>query len=227
MENNNTVKMLNEKMTLRELLALTTPTNGISLPTPKALRLGSVPVAVYSRDNFSLTVYKNGFVAARTWKRYTVIRLDCCKDYRYATVHEKLARQKNSATKPDIKFEEFLDSPWPVRLLLTAEDRLEENNDLAAWRAICEHSEIAADVQQYNRYIHGESVENQVIEKMMREEMIKKLTDKQREVVELYYGEGYTQAEIAEMLGISQMTVSEMLENALKKFRKCANENGG
>ena len=46
------------------------------------------------------------------------------------------------------------------------------------------------------------------------------LTDKQKEVMILYYREGYTQAEIAEMLGLGRRTVSDRIEAALKKIRK-------
>ena len=109
--------------------------------------------------------------------------------------------------------------------MLTAEDQLEENNNKAAHRAITEHPAIAADVKEYNRYVHGESVEDMVINKIMKEEMLSTLTDKQREVYVLYYDEGYTLQEIGEMLGVTWVSVRNRLEGAIKKIRKYYAEN--
>lgn len=210
----------NEEMTLRELLTLISSTAGVTAPSMSALRDSGKPVAVYGSTDYSIEVYKNGFALVLSWKRHSVFRVDRCKDYHYDTQHEELAKAKKSAAKPDITFEDFLDLPWTVRLILTAEDKLEENNDLAARRAISEHPQVAAEVQQYNRWLHGESVENQVFDRMMKEEMLDRLTDKQKEVMILYYREGYTQAEIAEMLGISTVAVKNRLDGAVQKIRR-------
>ncbi|MBR2086611.1 MAG: hypothetical protein IJ906_05665 [Oscillospiraceae bacterium] len=227
MENkNNVATMLNAKMPLREMLTLISPAKG-KIPTPKYLRDNFKPVAICSLRNFSMTVYENGFAVVRGFKRYAVIRVDKCKDYTFHTVHEKLARQKNSATKPDIAFEAFLDVPWTSRIALTGQDKLDENNDLAAWRAIWEHSEIAEDVQQYNRYIHGESVENTVCNRLAHEEVLNLLTDKQKEALILYYGEGYTMQMIGDMLGITRDAVKDRVHGGLQRIRKYMERNGG
>ena len=215
-----TPSSVNDKLTLRELLTMISPTTGVSIPTAKALRESDTPIAIYATNNFSISVYPSGFALAVSYKRTTVVRVDECTDYSYDTLHEALANCKKSATPSHIGFEVFLDAAWPVRVTMTAEDRLEENNDLAARRAISEHPQVAADVHQYNGWLHGESVENQVFGRMMKEEMLERLTDKQKEVMILYYREGYTQAEIAEMLGIGRKTVSDRIEAALKRIRK-------
>lgn len=215
----------NVDMTLRELFAFLPTTKGLSIPTPKSLRLGSATVVSYTEFGISLTVYDNGFAVARDTKRYAVFRVDICKDYHYNTEHAELARQKKSATKPNIELDEFLDMPWTVRLMLTASDKLEENDEQAAHRAIAEHPSVAADVQAYNRLIHGESVEEQVINKMMKEEMFDLLTDKQRTVFKLYYDERCTQPEIAKMLHLTPSSVNQQLKSAVAKIRKYMTEN--
>ena len=50
-------------------------------------------------------------------------------------------------------------------------------------------------------------------------EQLDKLTDKQREVFLLYHQYGYTQQEIAEMLGIAQQVVARKLSAANAKIR--------
>lgn len=46
------------------------------------------------------------------------------------------------------------------------------------------------------------------------------LTDKQRQVIRLMFIEGYTQSEIASMIGISSAGVKKHLDKALEKLRK-------
>lgn len=47
-----------------------------------------------------------------------------------------------------------------------------------------------------------------------------KLTERQREVIELYYFKGMTQQEIADELGIGRRSVGNALEGAIKKLKK-------
>ena len=49
--------------------------------------------------------------------------------------------------------------------------------------------------------------------------MLEGMTEKQREVFILYFKEGYTQREIAGLIGISKQSVNERLEGAIKKVK--------
>ncbi len=220
-----TLTSLNDNLTLRELLTMISPTVGVSLPNAKALRESSTPVAVYAVPNFSISVYPSGFALAVSYKRTTVVRVDECTDYTYDTLHEELANCKKSATPSHIGFEVFLDTAWPVRVTLTAEDQLERNNNGAVWSKICLHPDVAADVKEYNRTVHGQSIEDMAFAKMEKEEMLERLTDKQREAYVLYYDEGYAQAEIAEVMGVSQKAVGQHIMLANKKIRKYMADN--
>lgn len=217
---------LNDKLTLRELLMMISSTAGVSIPTAKALRTSGDPIAVYAVLNFSISVYPSGFALAVSYKSATVVRVDECNDYTYDTLHETLANCKKSTIPSHIGFEVFLDAAWSVRVTMTAEDRLEANNDLAARRAVSEHPAVAASVQQYNRWLHGSSVEEVVLKKMEKEEMLERMTDKQREAYILYYDEGwYTMEEIGGMLGVTRDAVKDRLHGAVQKARKYMAEN--
>lgn len=98
---------------------------------------------------------------------------------------------------------------------------------MAARRAIFEHPAIASDVQQYNRYVHGESVENQVLGKMLKMDALSTLTDRQREAMLLYHVEGYTQEEIGRMLGISTTAARDRINAGIKRIRKYLYEMEG
>jgi len=219
------VTNLNEKMTLRELLTLIKSTAGLPIPTAKALRTTDYPVAIYSTDNFSITVYSCGFALAQSYKRTTVVRVDACGDYKYQTLHEKIADTKKSATPTHIGKDVFLDAAWPVRIMLTAEDQLERNNDGVARNAISKHADALANNPMYSgRY--DDSAEDIVIKKMEKEEMLSTLTDKQREAYVLYYDEGYTMQEIGEMLGISRDAVKDRIHAVQCKISKYKQKNG-
>jgi RNA polymerase sigma-B factor len=48
------------------------------------------------------------------------------------------------------------------------------------------------------------------------------LTDRQREIVRLRFGEDLTQSEIGERVGLSQMQVSRLLRQAIARLRETA-----
>jgi RNA polymerase sigma factor (sigma-70 family) len=54
----------------------------------------------------------------------------------------------------------------------------------------------------------------------LRELVATRLTDRQRRIVELYFYEGRTQAEIAAELGISQQVVSRQLFGVMREGRR-------
>ncbi|HOO28437.1 MAG TPA: sigma-70 family RNA polymerase sigma factor, partial [Lachnospiraceae bacterium] len=66
----------------------------------------------------------------------------------------------------------------------------------------------------------GESPETVYIRKETREEMLGRMTDRQREVFLLYYRDGFNQREIAQLLGISQQKVSKRLSAALANAKR-------
>lgn len=47
------------------------------------------------------------------------------------------------------------------------------------------------------------------------------LTERQRQVIEMYYWDGMTQEKIARGLGINQQNVQSYIQNSLEKLRKC------
>ena len=79
--------------------------------------------------------------------------------------------------------------------------------------------EAEEEAAEWNPGYHFESPERALIRKEMLREQLGKLTDRQREVFLLYHQCGYTQQEIAEMLGITQKAVDFRLDAAERKVR--------
>lgn len=65
----------------------------------------------------------------------------------------------------------------------------------------------------------NESAENSQIEKLALQEVLKKLSAKERTVIMLRFYDDKTQGEIAKKIGLSQVQVSRIEKQALKKIR--------
>ena len=209
-------------MTLRELKEQIETTEGLPKPTPRQLRDDGIVVDVYTADDYRITVYKSGFAVAQSGRHTTVVRVDECEAYTYDFDNSWLNGEEDA---PPHQFDAgyFLDLQWPIRLILTADDQLEENQDSHERKWISKHPEIADDK---NWMLGGySSFEDALLHRMEMEEMLRMLTEKQREVYLLYYKYGYTQQEIGKKMGISQESVSKHLLSTLKKVKKFYQNN--
>lgn len=65
---------------------------------------------------------------------------------------------------------------------------------------------------------------NRILDKIVIKDALLKLKEKQREAIELYFFEEYTQEEAAELLKITQASFSRRLERALESLKKLLEE---
>ena len=104
-----------------------------------------------------------------------------------------------------------------MRLLLEGEDRLVKN------REIChKEREVSYHAVSEEWFFLASPVLpplEQLIEKEKILELMGLLTERQRDIVILYFYYGETQWEIAKELGITQPTVSQTLMSALRRMR--------
>ena len=214
-----------QHMSLRELMIQTDSTRKIQrVPGKKKLVASGDPIDVYEGVETTLSVFQNGFVLAQVGKRYTVIRIDQCGSYRYRVDNRFLGKahpgmQELDATPHVFPLKYFLDKAWPLRIMLEAEDRLSLNQQSRERRKLSKHPEIPDRVECY-RNAMCRSAEEIVVQKMTVEEVLEKLTVRERTDFVLHDGYGYRMRELGEALGICQSTVSETLRRTRKKVRK-------
>ena len=67
--------------------------------------------------------------------------------------------------------------------------------------------------------IAGEEIEDGIINKVMIDEILEKLTPREKEIILLRYFRGKTQTEIAEVIGVSQVQVSRIEKQARERIR--------
>lgn len=70
--------------------------------------------------------------------------------------------------------------------------------------------------------IAGEEIENNVINKVLLDDILKQLKPREKQILILRYFKGKTQSEIAKMVGVSQVQISRIEKKAIEKIRKHA-----
>jgi RNA polymerase sigma factor (sigma-70 family) len=185
-------------------------TLGKELPTAAKLRnCDSEMIAKKElKDGSRLQVYKNGFALYETDGGSTVFRVDHCGGYTYFSRTEELS----------VTEEYFNDVDWWVRLLLEAEDRLTHNRN-----ARIENHEFSYDCEEQEmEWMLRKS--NSLFDDYMQQETLNTafdlMTQRQREVVQMYYIEGFGVREIAEIYGVTHQAISVTLSDIRKKFKK-------
>ena len=207
---------MNEQITLRELLEMITPAGLSRVPGKMVLKENATRIASHESEEFVISVFSCGYALAESGKRWTVFNVSGCGGYEYAADED----DRQLLRDEDFKFEDayFLDLPWPVRLSMEALDRLESNNDANESALLSEHPEEPGPRGRvYGRYL---SVEDEVIGKIEYEEMLAKLTPKQRQAYVLYFEEGYTLQEIGAMFSVSHEAISNRIKSLVTKLQK-------
>ena len=206
----------NAHITLHELKEKIDTVLEKKLPSFKALmEMKPMAVAQTTVDDASLTVYQNGYAVYEVDSARTVMAVDRCGDYRY---------DFTDGTYQIVPAETFEDAEWSLRLLMEGEKRMEHN--LSKTAAKYEEVSLKCDGSDWSATIMVDFMDEENVEMLADKELQKlyaamgKLTERQMEVVQLYFYKGMTQQEIAEEIGIGRRSVGNCLEGALKKIKK-------
>ena len=181
-------------------------TVGKKLPTARALRESGAAVVASAKvgADGELTVYQSGFYTYRAAGCMTVYAVDRCSGYAY-----------DGGEALDAAF--FEDQEWTLCLMLAGEDRLERNEN----RREEKQRGFSLDEEGSDRgWGDGADFTARIEDKDMVDRMLRLLTGRQREIMELCFVEGLTQQQIADRLGVGQRAVSFALEAAKKKLKK-------
>lgn len=182
-------------------------------PTARCLlENGKCVVSMENGREIQLLVYQEGYALYRIGKYTTVFPVHSCGDYCYENDGQQIC--------VDASF--FERQEWYVRLLLEGEDRLAKN------RETCHKGKVVSyhAVSEEWFFLSSPALPplEQLIEKEQILELMGLLTERQRDIVILYFYYGETQWEIAKELGITQPTVSQTLMAALRRMRDSQKE---
>lgn len=221
--------------TLGELLSLLNLGEKPPVPTPRELfeTLGT-PLA----DMSDCTLFSNGYAIYKNITGRTVVWLPYCTSFTY--YFNKLRDAEKDTLSETYELPEgFLETqPWVIAVTLIGDHRIEHNSmnrtgsrkdtvDLANKDNGDKDGEMEAVIadpfrRAFNWYDGhmGENPQDAIERRETREEMLATMTEKQREVFIMYYRDGMTQEQIAEVIGISRRTLREHLTCALERVKK-------
>lgn len=207
---------VNAHISLRELKNRVDKVLEKKIPGYKQLMAMNPEVVARTMVNgATLTAYTNGYATYEEDDAHTVLVVDRCGDYRY---------DFNDGTYEVVPAEVFEDAEWSVRLVMEGERRLESNRnkvsrDYEDFALSCDGSDWAdATMVDFMEAENAEMLADEELRKLYA--AMSKLTERQQEILQLYYYKGMSLQEIGDELGVTKVAVHYAMQVALKKLKK-------
>lgn len=182
------------------------------IPSVKSLKEHKVVVKEMINADTTISVYDHGYVLYTAGNQSTVFPLHSCDDYEYVSV---------TGDNKEFNKEFFDNENWYIRLLMEAEDRMAySQSKISTNHGVFSNSDVTDDAE----IMRGSSKDfvDDVIDREILNALIKELTERQKTVLNLIYFEEMRQQDVADYLGIKQQSVNDLLDRALKKMKKKA-----
>lgn len=182
------------------------------IPSVKSLKEHKVVVKEMINADTTISVYDHGYVLYIAGNQSTVFPLHSCDDYEYVSV---------TGDNKEFNKEFFDNENWYIRLLMEAEDRMAySQSKISTNHGVFSNSDVTDDAE----IMRGSSKDfvDDVIDREILHALIKELTERQKMVLNLVYFEEMRQQDVADYLGIKQQSVNDLLDRALKKMKKKA-----
>lgn len=182
------------------------------IPSVKSLKEHKVVVKEMINADTTISVYDHGYVLYTAGNQSTVFPLHSCDDYEYVSV---------TGDNKEFNKEFFDNENWYIRLLMEAEDRMAySQSKISTNHGVFSNSDVTDDAE----IMRGSSKDfvDDVIDREILHALIKELTERQKMVLNLVYFEEMRQQDVANYLGIKQQSVNDLLDRALKKMKKKA-----
>ena len=182
------------------------------IPSVKSLKEHKVVVKEMINADTTISVYDHGYVLYTAGNQSTVFSLHSCDDYEYVSV---------TGDNKEFNKEFFDNENWYIRLLMEAEDRMTySQSKISTNHGVFSNSDVTDDAE----IMRGSSKDfvDDVIDREILHALIKELTERQKMVLNLVYFEEMRQQDVADYLGIKQQSVNDLLDRALKKMKKKA-----
>jgi RNA polymerase sigma factor (sigma-70 family) len=187
-------------MNFEDLCKLIPEVNGEKLPSNKYLREN---VEVLISDS-SITVYKNGYFSYTDGIHTTVFTKNDCSEFSY---------KFSNGTESIINNIDELD--WKVVLFVVGEERIKENRKSNDEKHIDSFNDkiISELKDDYNFLEEFESDGN-------INALLSNLTEKQKQILDVYYIDGMTEEDVAQCLNVTQATIKNSIKTIMSKIKR-------
>jgi RNA polymerase sigma factor (sigma-70 family) len=194
-------------------------------PGPAQLRSGYPCVAsIGMSDGGKCEVYSNGYAVYDNGNRRTVVWVPDCGSTTYYFGKLRDNEKEYLKEQDEIGQDVMGEWPWHIAVMIAGENRIEYNMDhpksVGTTSEFDNGDEGTVRASHWYGGSHFDSPEEACLKKEAAEERRRAMTDKQREVYELYFEQGLSQREIAELLGINHRAVGDRLKCINEKMKK-------
>ena len=170
-------------------------------------------------------VFCNGYAVYDNGDRKTVLWVPDCGTYTYYFGQLRDNEKQYLKEKEVLGMDVLGPLPWYNVLVLFGENQVEHNLDHPKSVGTRSDADEPEEWEMKPAYrwscgAHFDNPEEAYIKKEEAEERRRALTDRQRSIYTLYYEEGFTQEEIADILNIGQNTVHYHLQSIAKRLQK-------
>lgn len=190
-------------MKLKNLIQKFKKRNLKKLPTAKKLRESEKIIIQYDKDDIRIVVYESGYAEYSTSSSKTVLDVCKCCNSNYTYKY-----QNGSCV---IMCEELKEMDWRIALALFGEDSIEKN--LMNRKGDRKGNKVNDPSWEYIKAMEPQKNE-------ISPELLECLTEREKNVIFLYFSYQLTQQQIATQMHISQQSVSVTLRRAVKKITK-------
>lgn len=201
------IQKMNAHITLAQLFTLVPKKISGKVPTPKYLRENDTPIAI-SEDSTAIC-FTSGYVWYKATCGDTVFQIHRCTSYTYDSVDEN-----NTFS---ISKEEMLSMEWFFAVMIIGESRAEHNQ--ADREEVKHRIDLNYEDNDPWESISDNETEMPIFQNAAITELLSVLTERQKEIIIMYYINELKQQEIADFLGISIQSVCKTLKTAIKKLR--------
>ena len=192
-------------------------TAGQKLPVPLVLEQAP-PEILFRHENgdMAITVFTNGLYLYQRDCRRTVFAVDRCKQliYRYQDDEVRIIPESR-----------FSDGPCLIPLFLKGDERLNHNMD--AYEEYQQAFSLSRNVDDWNESVHVKSVEENFFDTLEEFEKeakmqnaLEQLTERQRQILRMYFENGLNRRQIAAVLHLSPSSVRDHINAAMENLRK-------
>lgn len=196
----------------RELKAMVGRTAGQKLPSAKTLRESADEILFsFERGDVTLTVFASGYFIYECCGKETVSAVDRCQEIIYEYQDGEIRKVEES---------DFRDGPCLIPLLVKGEDRVVENMD--RYERYWHEFSLSNDGEDWATEASAQSAEDYFIREedaLQIRDGLEKLTKRQRQIVQLYYVDGLSQYEIADLLHLKRTSVQSVLEAGMRRLK--------
>lgn len=200
------------------------------LPRPERLARSAEPVFIRKTlDDAAITVYQNGLILFTADGHSTVFAVDRCLLY---SADGRSAGTAATLAEPD-QLAVYDDMPWDIPIEAFGRQRIDHNSINCADSRVAFHlddenigNDPALRIPSVEAQIFDDTAQRDAAYRREKRIAVRRalaaLTDRQREILRMFYREGMTQTAIASVLGIGQPAVSRHLSAIKKTFlKKC------